>query len=100
MPELVAQAHDRLHKDDVPGAHGFLHRALGLDEPAEGEAWEPLLQHADWDADFRKLCLRHGVRAMFVLVDTVDDGDRTRLVSGGDRDLCQHIDHELRNSRR
>lgn len=93
--EHVLQAHDRLHKDEVDACHELLHAALGLEEPLIHDV-APLIQRAEFDADFRALCLRHGARASFVLIDRWEDERGARLISGGDADLVALIDGCLR----
>lgn len=99
LDELVMQAHDRLHKDDVGAAHELLHAALGLEEPVMGDV-APLAQRQRFDEAFRQLCIREGVRASYVLIDRVESQgralDRVRLCSGGDGELCQIVDEAVR----
>lgn len=100
--EGAIQAHDRLHKDDIAGCHDLLHYALGVDDDAtEGarNSVEPLSQRTGWDKAFRDLCRRFDVKASFVLVDSVDEAEGTsRLLSGGDGELCGLIDTALRGA--
>lgn len=88
------QAHDLLHKDDVPGCHAVLHRALGLrDEeiidPASLAKPMPL-RLSDFDREFRQLCSSNGVVAVYF----AEDG--TRLMSGGAADLIVTLDAAVR----
>lgn len=95
--EGAIQAHDRLHKDDVAGCHDLLHYALGVDDDAG--TVEPLSQRTGWDKAFRDLCRRFDVKASFVLVDSVDETEGvSRLLSGGDSELCGLIDTALRGA--
>lgn len=96
LAEHVRQAHDRLHKDDIDEAHQQLHAALGLDDAPTDVA--PMGQRSGFDAEFRKLCLRHAVRATFVMIDTVDEHGQARLLSGGDAELCALIDRNMRRT--
>jgi len=93
LTEAVIQAHDRLHKDDVYGCHEMLHRALGSGQLTSDVA--PLSGLAGFDAAFRDLCMRSGVRASFVLATPAEDG-HTRLVSGGDAELDNMVTSAVR----
>lgn len=88
------QAHDLLHKDDVPGCHAVLHRALGLrDEEVidpDSLARPMPLRLSEFDREFRQLCSRNGVVAVYY----AEDG--TRLMSGGAADLCAQVDAIMR----
>lgn len=95
-PELVAQAHDRLHRDDVDGCHELLHAAMGSGAYTGDVA--PLVTVIGFDAGFRELCTRHGIRASYVAIDAGHprpDG-AARLVSGGDAELDAHVTRAMR----
>jgi hypothetical protein len=79
LHEALAQAHDRLHKDDVDGCHDMLHQGLGSGELVSDVA--PLSGLSDFDRRFRDLCLETGMRASYVAIDG------RRLLSGGDAEL-------------
>lgn len=97
MPEYVAQAHDRLHKDDVDACHQLLHTALGVTDDTDPGDVAPLSHRSGFDEAFRELCLRHGVEAMYVLVDGVDNEGYARLLAGGAANLCREIEAKLRD---
>jgi hypothetical protein len=94
LVERIAQAHDALHKDDVDEAHGQLHAALGVEERAL--AVDRLAGGEKFDRAFRQLCAAHGVAAMYVAINSIDDEGMARLVSGGDADLCAMVDRAVR----
>lgn len=95
LQEALVQAHDRLHKDDVDACHEVLHAALGAGEAMTDVA--PLAHRSAFDAAFRSLCIAKGVRAAYVLIDSAD-GDRARVLTGGDAHLCHVVDASLRRS--
>jgi len=88
--ELVAQAHSALHSDDVDLAHELLHGALGVDNSV-GMAIAPLAPHAQFDEEFRALCIRLGVVAAYVAAEPTSTAGRVRLLSGGNADLCAQV---------
>lgn len=95
LVEIVLQAHDWLHKDDVDDCHELLHAALGSGEVDSSVA--PLAPGGKFDAAFRRLCIAHGVQAAYVLAEDAGAG-RARLLSGGDGDLCALVDNAVRRS--
>jgi hypothetical protein len=90
--EIVAQAHDRLHKNDVDACHELLHAALGSGE-MDPSGVAPLAHLAIFDDEFRKLCLRLGAKASYVLEDPAQEG---RLVSGGHAGLDRLVTDSVR----
>lgn len=89
-------AHDALHKDDTATAHAELHRALGISQDDEGmvSATKPATGSMQrFDAEFRTLCLAHGVHAAYVAVEPTG-----RALTGGDADVCAEVDRRLRAS--
>lgn len=98
--EIVAQAHDQLHKDDVGQAHALLHRGLGIEESTDPLPSAPLAPTLDFDAAFRTACRKHGVRAMFVAIYPAPEKGphAVRVLSGGDADLCRMFDPALRRT--
>lgn len=93
MVECVAQAHDRLHKDDVDAAHELLHQALGSGDVTTDVA--PLAHVAIFDEEFRALCLRHGASASYVVEDPASPG---RLLSGGHAGIDRLVNSAMRES--
>lgn len=91
MVECCAQAHDRLHKDDVDAAHELLHQALGSGEIDTDVA--PLAHVAIFDREFRDLCLRLGAKASYVVEDPAQAG---RLLSGGDARVDRLVNSAIR----
>ena len=84
--ELVAQAHDQLHKGIVGMAHELLHKAMGLDNSVGAALPAELLSHAiEFNNGFIELCRLHNAKAAFLLADTTAAQGRTRLI--GDVDL-------------
>lgn len=93
LTEAVAQAHDRLHKDDVDGCHNLLHQALGSGEIISDVA--PLADVQGFDQAFRDLCIRTGARASYVLA--MPAGEKgTRLLSGGDAEIDAFVTKAMR----
>lgn len=95
LQEHIAQAHDRLHKDDVDACHEVIHAAMGSGQAPTDVA--PLAHRAAFDAAFRSLCVAKGVRAAFVMLDSVDGEGRARVVTGGDAEVCNVVDVSLRS---
>ena len=93
--EILAQVHDLLHKANIKDAHELLHKAMDVDNSIELPS-APIAHRFDFDQAFRTACRKNGVRAMYVLVDTVDASGRARLLSGGDAQLCQMVDGAVR----
>lgn len=93
--ELVMQAHDQLHKGDTGKAHEMLHKAMGIDNEAPLPA-APMAHTSKFDTAFRHLCREHGIKAMFILADKPDALGRSRIMSGGDAQLCNTFDRKLR----
>lgn len=86
--ELIAQAHDQLHKGAVGMAHELLHKAMGLDNSVTPELPAQPLAHAiGFNAAFVDLCKLHQVKAAYLMVDSIDDQGRARLIGGGDQDV-------------
>ena len=85
--ELLAQAHDQLHKGAAGVAHELLHKALGLDNSIAQLPSEPLAHGIDFNRGFVDLCRLHKVKAAYIMADTVDAKGRTRLIGGGDQDI-------------
>ncbi len=94
LTEFVIQAHDQLHKGNVGQAHEMLHKAMGIDND-RALAAQPMANTADFDRAFRDLCLTHGRKAMFILADKTDALGRTRILTGGDAQLCSTFDRKL-----
>lgn len=93
LVEHIAQAHDRLHKDDVDACHEVLHAALGSGELDTSVA--PLAHTAMFDAEFRALCARTGAVASYVLEDPEQPG---RILSGGHAGLDRVVTSAIRAS--
>lgn len=98
MSDILLQVHDQLHKGNVDAAHELLHKALGLDNESDAVrlAPRPLAHMSAFDNDFRKLCQKHGIRAMFV----ADGGKRHedgkhRILTGGSAELCRAFARRL-----
>lgn len=96
ITEVLAQAHDALHKGQNDVAHELLHKALGVDNDIEFPVAQ-IAHRFGFDQAFRTACRKNGVRAMYLLVDTVDRGGKARLLSGGDAELCRVMDRRLRD---
>lgn len=97
VTEALLQAHDRLHKGDTEGAHLELHRGLMLPNLNGTSTIAPLGHLAKFDAAFLALTAKHGMQVSYLLVDEKNSApERKRLISGGDADLCQYMDHQLR----
>ncbi len=98
MAEIVANAHDQLHKEQVEKAHELLHLALGVDN--ESDAAEDLGLFVDkrsFDHAFRTACRKNKMRAAYVLLEKTDTaGKQVRIITGGDAGVCQVVDHVLR----
>ena len=92
--EALLQAHNALHRDDVDACHSVLHGALGVDD-AIPPTVAALTPYHRFDSDFRRLCTTLGVQASYVLAGGMTERG-TRLISGGDGDLCVAIDGALR----
>lgn len=97
LKEFILQAYDLLHKGRVEEAHEVLHKALGVDNDAPSDH-KPIGHRSGFDHAFRTACRKNGVRAMCVLIDSVDQAKGTRLLSGGDADLCEFVDRAVRSS--
>lgn len=97
LTETIVQAHDRRDKDDVEACHAVLHQALGLNDGiVDGpDVVAPLGPRVPFDEAFRRLCIEHGARASYVLADR-ETPQGTRLISGGDAELCAHVDRAMR----
>lgn len=86
--ELVAQAHDQLHKGAVGVAHELLHKAMGVDNSVTPALPAQPMAHAiGFNAAFVDLCKLHQVKAAYLMADSTDAQGRTRLLGGGDQDL-------------
>ena len=93
----LAAAHNALHRGDEAAAHESLHHALHGNEP--NEVGRRLATGLAFDEGFRRLCVEHGVNAMFVRLDELDEARRgARLSTGGSADLCRIIDPILRQA--
>lgn len=92
--DIVAAAHDRLHKGAIDEAHELLHKALGVENDA-APVERKLVHLRNFDAAFRTACKKNGVRAMYIVVESTD-GRHARLVTGGDADCCAIVDPLLR----
>lgn len=88
------QAHDQLHKGKVGRAHEMLHKAMGIDNDRQ-LATKPIAHIADFDKAFRDLCEKHNRKAMYILADG-DTPKGTRILSGGDAQLCGYFDRRLK----
>lgn len=84
--ELAMQAHDALHAEDIDRCHDHLHAILGVGQVRSDFA--PLADGLKFDHDFRDLCVRHGIRAAYVVAEPVEAEGRARLCAGGDSDVC------------
>ena len=93
--EAISQAHDQLHKGNVDQAHELIHKAMGIDNSVEMPA-RPIAHRRGFDRAFIKACRKHEVKAAFVLVDGEDESGRSRLLAGGDAELCQFLGQLLR----
>lgn len=91
--EHIAQAHDRLHKDDPDACHEVLHSAMGTGELDSSVA--PLAHLALFDDEFRRLCVRLGAKASYVLEDPAQAG---RIISGGNAALDGMVSAAVRAS--
>ena len=98
LAEAIAQIHDRLHRGDVEAAHELCHEAMDSGSVESDVAPLTGARMTTFDADFRQLCIRTGVRASYVAIDAANpDPERgTRLVSGGDGPLVTMTDAALR----
>ncbi len=98
--ELVAQAHDQLHKGAAGVAHELLHKALGLDNSVGAQLpSDPLAHRIEFNAAFVELCRLHNVKAAYLAADTVDAQGRTRLLAGGDQDIDAFLMKLLKGAR-
>lgn len=88
------QAHDALHKGDTDEAHEQLHAAMGAGE--RDLSVEPLRDGLGFDKAFRRLCVQHGVVAMYVRSGEPDEDGLASLGSGGDGQLCTYVDAAIR----
>ncbi|APW38491.1 hypothetical protein RD110_15830 [Rhodoferax koreense] len=95
VAEFAIQAHDQLHKGDIGKAHEMLHKAMGIDNDKALPA-QPMAHTVDFDRAFRDLCREHGRKAMFILADKTDALGRTRIMTGGDAQLCATFDRKLK----
>ena len=95
--EILAQVHDLLHKAKISEAHELLHKAMGVDNDIKLPS-APIAHRFDFDQAFRTACRKNGVSAMYVLIDTVDQTGKARLLSGGDAELCQVIGKLIRSA--
>ena len=95
--EWALQAHDALHKGDVETCHETLHVMLGL-SPDETLPVAPLSAASPFDAEFRALCRKHNVAAAYVADGGLTPGRGTRLLSGGEANLCAWLDGLLRRN--
>lgn len=95
--ELILQAHDLLHKGDVSGAHEVLHKLLGVDNDAPVNH-RPIAHRMDFDQAFRTARRKNGVTAMYVLADTTNADGSTRVISGGNADLCRYFGSRMRGA--
>ena len=96
-PELILQAHDQMHKGNYSEAHELLHQSLGANTVHELPA-ATIAHRFDFDQAFRTACRKNGVRAMYVLIDNTQPNGQTRLLSGGDGQLCTEIDKRIRST--
>lgn len=94
LQEFVMQAHDQLHKGKVGKAHDMLHKAMGIDNDKQLPS-APMAHTADFDAAFRALCISHNAKAMYVLA-AGESAKGTRIMSGGDAELCGYFDRKLK----
>lgn len=88
--ELVMQAHDRLHADDVDGCHGFIHAVLGVG-PVPSTGVSPLAPGLPFDHAFRDLCVKFNVKAAYVSIEPTGVVGRGRVCAGGDSDVCSMV---------
>lgn len=93
--EWALQAHDALHKGDEEACHLALHRALGLDT-SEELLVQPLTDGSPFDREFVDLCRRHNVRAAYVAAGAEVEEKGTRLITGGEANMCAFLDQRLR----
>lgn len=92
MAEIVANAHDRLHKSQVEEAHELLHKALGVDNDAAQELGI-FTDKRNFDHAFRTACKKNLTRAAYVVVEQEDPKNkRVRIVTGGDVDVCRLVE--------
>lgn len=97
LTEAVAQAHDRLHKDQVDQCHELLHQAMGAGFVVSDVA--PLTEGgaAEFDTRFRELCVELQVQASFVAGYPAEGSPgMMRLMSGGDAWLAAQVDQAMR----
>lgn len=97
--ELVAQAHDQLHKSNVASCHELLHKAMGLDNSVGALLPSgPLAHSIEFNRGFVELCRLHNVKAAYIMADTTDAKGRTRLIGGGDQELDAFLTRILRKA--
>lgn len=97
--ELVAQAHDQLHKSNVASCHELLHKAMGLDNSVGALLpSDPLAHGIEFNKGFVELCRLHNVKAAYIMADTTYAQGRTRLIGGGDQDIDAFLTRLLRGT--
>jgi hypothetical protein len=95
LMEFCAQVHNQLHLGNVGEAHELLHKALA-GERIDMVTIAPFLQRLDFDAAFRTACRKNGAVACYVHL--IREDGKTRILTGGDADLCAWLDETLRRA--